>query len=193
MTKYAHGTRDRYRNGCHCGACRQAHTDYWYARNDWMRGRGKAPVTDADEARRHLMGLTTRSLTMAVVSRATGVPRSLLMDIVRRKVKTITARTGVAILGFDAEDLDRLPDDLVLPSKAAWARFDRLCERMGWTRRQAAQAMGYARGMTRRPGITVQNARKIRDTYIRFCGIRCAICGEPLGFHRIDRRCKGRG
>ena len=37
--------------------------------------------------------------------------------------------------------------------------------------------------------VVVANARKVRDLYIAALGIRCAICGKPLAWHRLTEPC----
>jgi len=98
--------------------------------------------------------------------------------------------SAVAILAMDLDDLDGLPPDLVLPSRGTWRRVDRIMAVTGWTQRRVAEELGFTQ-FHRRDGVTVSNARLVRDLFYRLCGIRCAECGGPLAFHPLDRRCAG--
>lgn len=188
MTQTRHGSRQRYAAGCRCDRCTLANTRYWQRHTDWQRGRAEPPLTDVEELQRHLKSLKNR-LSLAVIEQVTGVPRPILEQALQGE--PVGEQEAVAILAMDLDDLDTLPDELVIPSKGTWQRIDRIKAAAGLTQKQIAQEMGYTL-FPRRAGVTVRNARLVRDLFYRLCGIRCAMCGGPLAFHPITERCEGR-
>ena len=183
-----HGSRQRYAAGCRCDRCTLANARYWQRHNDWQRGRTEPPLTDVEELKRHLRSLRNR-LSFATIEHVTGVSRPILEQAWRGE--KVSEQEAVAILAMDLDDLDGLPDDLVIPSKGTWQRIDRIKAATGRTQNEVAQEMGFTQ-LSRRAGVTVRNARLARDLFYRHCGIRCAMCGGPLAFHPIMERCQGR-
>lgn len=183
-----HGSRQRYTAGCRCDRCTLANARMWQRHNDWQRGRTEPPLTDVEELKRHLRSLRNR-LSLDTIEHVTGVSRPILEQAMRGE--GVAPQEAVAILAMDLDDLDRLPDELVLPSKPTWQRIDRIRAKTGWTQKQVAEQLGFT-VLHRREGVTVANARLVRDLFYRLCGIRCAMCGGPLAFHPIMRRCEGR-
>ena len=190
MTYHRHGTRSRYDDGCQCERCKAGYKKYWRWRTTWEQGRGDPPLTSGPELRRHAMDLRNKGVSSPVIRRVTGLSVEALGRIYRGE--RVGEAEALALLALDIEDLDRIPDTVVIKAEGSRRRVDRIAKQEGWTKKRVAQELGYANEMYFHKGITVRKARQIRDLYYRVCGLRCVMCDEPLAFHQPIERCRGR-
>lgn len=77
----------RYRSGCRCEGCREAHRAYYRAkRREWAAARANnapASLVDAEPVRRKLGQLAERGYSVAEISRLSGVAKSTIRAIMR--------------------------------------------------------------------------------------------------------------
>jgi hypothetical protein len=159
------------------------------AQQAWAKGRSEPPL-DAEEIRRHLIGLRMKGVKPPIVADITGIPVETIHQIINGKARRVSEAAALAILGVDADDLDRLPPNITIPAKPSWRRIDRLLEK-GWTAGRINRHLNRAGTGVQldRHRITVTEARIVRDLYVRQFGIRCAICGSPLAWHKLTEPC----
>ena len=160
------------------------------ARQAWRKGLTEPPLNSVLEVRSHLLGLRAHGVNDAAVSQVTGLPRSLIRKLMSPDCRQVRPGDALAILSVDIEDLDRLPEGLVISARATWRRIDRMME-LGWTRTRIARALGFPGReiLLGRKHVTVAEARQVRNLYAEQFGIRCDICGKPLRFHSLLEPC----
>jgi len=116
MTDLVHGTANAYKNrGCRCPSCTKAAVAYQRAYKRRVRLEG--PLTEpAEESREHLARLLDSGVSLAQVSRLTGLSPANLRAIANGRTKRLRRRTVEAIeaipLGITTEAL-RVPGEKV--------------------------------------------------------------------------------
>ena len=100
MSDLVHGTANAYKNrGCRCPACTAAAVAYQRAYKRRVRLEG--PLTEpVEETREHLERLLSSGVSLAQVSRLTGLTTSNLRAIASGRTKRLRRRTVEAIEGI---------------------------------------------------------------------------------------------
>lgn len=132
----AHGTVQRWRHGCTCYPCWEAHREYMNAFNR----HGRPYTCDAGEAREYLHALAAAGVGQRAVCRLTGLAYSTVRDVKAGRQRRIRKTTAEAILGVP------------LGSRVHGHRVDlapalELVERLaaaGVERQEIATRLGYA-------------------------------------------------
>jgi len=153
----------RYVAGCHCPACRQAHTRYAMVRAKARQRGDRNGYTDASEARAHLQWLSGQGVGRRAVYAASDVGQTILQEIKIGKRLRIRERTARKILAVTPE-LARA-DHALIPAGPTWRLLNDLIGR-GYTKTFLAKRMGFSAAIQfRKDLITARNASRVERLY----------------------------
>ncbi len=159
---HPHGTRARYVNGCRCGGCRAANSEYERLRYR-QRKLGRAEpghLVAATRARRHLLALRAAGTGRRAVAEASGVPASTVADVASGKKLHLRASTEARLLAVEPV----VQGGTLVPAGPTAALLADL-ERRGWTEAELAARMGLVDGrlqLNRAGKVLARTAQQVR-------------------------------
>ena len=183
---------------CRCDGCRTDATA-WKRRWKWRKQHGGSIMVPADLIRRHLERLEASGMTLAQVSRLSGVDRSILTRAKHGEVQSVMRRNAEAIANVrpGAED-----GDARVSSLGVTRRLQSLAA-IGWSAEDLAPELGFtavrvrALRSGRRPAVHAATHRHVDEVWERLAmqprpGVRMRALAErggwppPLAWDDID-------
>lgn len=164
--RFDHGTRMRYRSGCHCSKCRRSNTDY---ENERRRARAAGDwngIVQADKARRHLIELRRAGVGRRAVRMATDVSRTVLQTISAGKKQRIRRRTERLILAVTPA---AACDGAYIPATRTWWEINQLL-REGFTKARISAEIGQdgIRLQLGKERVTVRSAAAVNRVWRKY-------------------------
>ncbi len=179
MSELVHGTANAYKNrGCRCPACTAAAVAYQRAYKRRVRLEG--PLTEpVEETREHLERLLASGVSLAQVSRLTGLTSSNLRAIASGRTKRLRRRTVEAI---EAIPLGVTTEALRVPGGKARRLIEAMGE-AGIPQTQIARALRYEHPtnlkLSRREYVTRRSWDRLVTLY-RHCARRGVVPADVL-------------
>lgn len=120
------------------------------------------------QALRYVAELRAAGVGLKTIARRSGVSHSLLVSMIKGKIKRSRRDTVDAILAV----LPTPPDGTNIDGAETWRLIEDLLSR-GWTRMWIAQKLGAARPslQIKRHAVTVETARRVRELHARLEGL----------------------
>jgi hypothetical protein len=162
---YAHGTRERYRQGCKCSPCRAATARYARNLNARRRQGFRDPIVPASIARRHLKKLARHGIGLIVLSEASGINRRTLDNIRSGRSRNIRQSREREILNLNHLHVS---DYSLVPADRVWKLIEELREE-GFTYKQIEDRSGvrYSIMWARKPCVRAKTKMQIEKFYDR--------------------------
>lgn len=163
--EYAHGTREKYQQGCKCLPCRLASAEYARTLTARQKRGEQNPIVWAANARRHLRKLQRRGVGLIVLSEASGIQRRTLGKIRGGQSKQIRRSRETEILSLSELHVS---DHSLVPAKPVWKLIDKLIAE-GFTYKQIEERSGVAYPImwARKPCVRARTKMRIQKFYDR--------------------------
>lgn len=161
-----HGVRIKYVGGCRCELCRQANTRYESERQRARKRGDWNGVVDCAAAIAHMKKLRKQGLGRRAIAESSGVPDSVLHELLQGRRRGIRARTERKIM---AVTTDCRADHATIDARATWRLIDELLAE-GYTRTRLANELGQKSGKPLQLGrsrVLVRTAAKVRAVHRR--------------------------
>lgn len=100
----AHGTRQRFYQGCRCPPCRKAWNKYNYARIKARRSGDWRGLVSLDAVKKHIEHLGNHEAT----ARIAGIHRTVITKIINGNISAVRKSTEEAILSVTKRDIQKL-------------------------------------------------------------------------------------
>jgi hypothetical protein len=133
-----HGVRLRYMAGCRCLLCRAANSRYESERAQARKNGEWNGLVPAEQARQHLLTLSSAGIGRRAVAAASDVGETVLQQVRSGKKKRIRKQTETKILAIDHAAIS---DHAVVPASKTWRRITQLMDE-GYTKGQIAMRLG---------------------------------------------------
>lgn len=158
----SHGTRARYRSGCHCMLCRAANSRYETDRDAARREGDTRGIVLAAAARAHILDLGERGVGYKAVAEASRVSKTIVFQIRQGKRLKIRQSTERAILAVTEEARG---DASLIDAAPTWTLINELLAE-GYTKVQLAHWLGYAHALQfKKKLITARSASRVERIY----------------------------
>lgn len=161
----AHGTRTGYVKGCRCPDCTCANRAQ--QRESARRRAAGEPTTtrvDPGRTRDHLKSLIAKGATQNEISRASGMKRNTIAQILSGKTKRILWETEKSLCAMTLEDTKAAAGaGTLIDAAATWKLLDDMIAR-GWTKDWISRELGSNSALQlRRDVVTAASAAKVED------------------------------
>lgn len=179
-----HGDRLRYKAGCKCAECRRANSAYETSRAKARKAGDWNGFVPAARAAQHLQALSQASIGLRQVADASGIARSILVEIRAGTRLTIRARTERSILAVTA---DAAADRALIDAAPTWKLLDELIS-TGYSKARLARELDRnSRALQfKRDRCTARNAYNVARLYERLRRVPAARTLKLLAALRAE-------
>lgn len=188
MSERPHGYARYSLDGCRCYVCAWARAQYNDRRERLIRLGQWQPFVDPGVARAHAERLRAAGFGTRQIAALAGLNRKALQDVLNGRTRRIRPATHAAVLAVP--DGAELADKTLTPACGTCRRIQALAAN-GWSLPVQAREVGWLPGnfhaLLKRPQITAQTARLVRDLYDRWSALP-----PPAGADLSRRRARER-
>ncbi len=161
-----HGVRARYGAGCRCLLCRAANSRYETKRLAARRRGEWNGIVSAAPVRRHLLKLGRLGVGYKQAATTADVSRTVTAGILfgrRTQCRAETARRLLAV------DRGCIADRALVDAKPTWRLIERLLKFHFQTKKELAQALGYAESLQLyKSRVTARNAQRVWRLWCKY-------------------------